>query len=106
MFGYIYITKNLIDNKQYIGKHVSSVFEPEKYMGSGKYLEYAIAKYGKENFSQSLIEECGDEFTLNEREKYWISYYNAVESDMFYNIGEGGDGFSHKGHISVVKDGV
>jgi len=30
--------------------------------------------------------------SLNEREKYWISFYNAVKSDEYYNIADGGDG--------------
>ena len=29
---------------------------------------------------------------LLENYVYWINYYNAVESDDFYNIGSGGEG--------------
>lgn len=91
MYGYIYLTTNLINNKQYIGKHKSSVFDPN-YKGSGKALMLAFKKYGKENFSVSLLEECENLFQLNEREKYWIEFCDAQYSDRFYNIHFGGDG--------------
>lgn len=104
MYGYIYLTTNLINNKKYIGKHKSNIFEPDKYMGSGKYLNFAFKKYGKENFKCSLLEECFSNKELNDKEIYWISYFNAVDSDDFYNIGIGGEGYSHKNHISIVKD--
>lgn len=45
MYGYIYITTNLTNNKKYIGKHASSKFD-ENYKGSGKRLWNAINKYG------------------------------------------------------------
>ena len=46
MFGYIYKTTNLINNKIYIGQHKSEKFEPNKYIGSGVVLLKAINKYG------------------------------------------------------------
>lgn len=91
MYGYIYLTTNIINNKKYIGKHKSEIFT-EKYKGSGKYLWKAIDKYGIENFEVKLIEKCNSLEELNNREIYWISYYNAVDSDMFYNLASGGDG--------------
>lgn len=93
MYGYIYITTNLINNKKYIGKHKSSKFT-EDYKGSGKYLWNAINKYGWDNFKVEMIEECNSNEELNDKERYWISYYNAVKSSEFYNITEGGDGRS------------
>ena len=52
----------------------------------------AIKKYGIENFSKEIIEDCETKQLLNLREKHWINYYNAVDSDDFYNIANGGDG--------------
>lgn len=92
MYGYIYETTNLVNGKKYIGKLTSSKFVPS-YLGSGKILNYAIRKYGRDKFSVHVIEEVeGNLQTLNEREKFWISYYSAVESDQYYNIKPGGDG--------------
>ena len=58
MFGYIYKTTNKVNNKVYIGQHQAEIFEPDKYLGSGTLLRRAIKKYGKENFTVELIEEC------------------------------------------------
>lgn len=91
MFGYIYITTNKINGKQYIGKKQSSTFDCN-YFGSGSRLVEALKKYGKQNFSTEIIEWCETKEQLNEREKYWIAKYNAVENESFYNIAHGGDG--------------
>ena len=89
MYGYIYETTNLVNNKKYIGQHRAEKFD-EKYVGSGKYLWNAIRKYGIENFECKIIEECDSREQLNEREIYWISFYNAVKSKNYYNITKGG----------------
>lgn len=116
MYGYIYETTNLINGKKYIGKHKSTKFESTKYLGSGKALNNAIAKYGKKNFVVNLIEECETEEQLSEREIFWIDYYNAVENDNYYNIipdSSGGDLIKflpleqqqkiHKDHSEMMK---
>lgn len=41
---------------------------------------------------QAIVEKCESKEKLDEREIYWISFYNAVDSDNFYNIASGGDG--------------
>ena len=88
--GYIYITTNNINGKQYIGKRTKPYFDT-KYYGSGKHLKRAIQKYGIENFSVEIIEWCKSIDELNKAEKKWIKYYNAQEDPMFYNISSGGD---------------
>ena len=85
----IYLTTNLLNNKKYIGK--DSKNNPE-YLGSGILLRKAIKKYGKENFKKEILEVCSNINDLNEKEKYFIKMYSAVESDNFYNIHIGGDG--------------
>lgn len=80
----VYKVTNLINNKIYIGQ---SVYNNSKYYGSGKYLKFAIKKYGKENFIKEVVEEC-DSSNLNEREKYWINYYDSIKNG--YNISKGG----------------
>lgn len=97
MYGYIYLTTNLVNGTQYIGRHKSSVFEFDKYIGSGTILAKAIEKYGKENFKCVLLESvngvptiCESEEELNNSENYYTKLYNCVQSDNFYNLVEGG----------------
>lgn len=91
MYGYVYMTINIINGKRYIGQHKSSKFQTKyKYIGSGKYLWRAINKYGFENFAVELLESCNSKDELDKRELYWIEYYNAIDNPMFYNMIEGG----------------
>lgn len=56
MYGYIYKTTNLINNKIYIGQHkVKEEKIDNSYYGSGKLIIQAIKKYGKENFKSRDI---------------------------------------------------
>lgn len=89
MYGYIYKTTNVLNGKIYIGKKKGS-FTPT-YKGSGKYLRNAINKYGIENFNVEVIEYCDNLQIQNEREKYWIAYFEQQGYSM-YNISKGGDG--------------
>lgn len=88
-YGYIYITTNTINGMKYIGQHRSDVFDPS-YKGSGKQLKPDLTKYHRQNFSVELIEWCYSENELNEREKFWINYYDAINDCNYYNIFEGG----------------
>lgn len=54
------------------------------------YVERAIAKYGIDNFEVSVIEECDTLEKLNEREIYWISFYDCIRPKG-YNICTGGN---------------
>ena len=48
MYGYVYITTNLINNKRYIGQHKSDKFDT-KYKGSGTLITQTFKKYGFES---------------------------------------------------------
>lgn len=98
MYGFIYITTNHINNKKYIGQRFYDENGRWKnYLGSGLHIKRAIKKYGKENFSKEILQECNSKEELDKAEIYWIDKYNAVESDNFYNIASGGQG----GDISI-----
>lgn len=88
-YGYIYITTNLLNDMQYIGQHSSSTFD-KNYYGSGKLIKQALSEYGRKNFKCEVIEWCSSYEELNEREIYWINYYEADTSDKFYNLAYGG----------------
>lgn len=93
----IYKFTNNLNGKVYIGKsvniyrryshHISCVNNNDKQIK--QLIHKAIRKYGLSNFSFSIIEECNKEL-LDEREIYWIKYYNSFNNG--YNMTEGGDG--------------
>ena len=104
-YGYIYKTTNLINGKMYIGQHKYSGegIDP-KYYGGGINISSALKKYGKENFSCEILDWANDFKELNKKEKYWIAYYNAVESKDFYNIDEGGQWYAgHKQSKEIIE---
>lgn len=97
LFGYVYITTNKINGKQYIGRHKSSLFD-ESYKGSGKAIRNALKRYGSHNFRVEVLDWCYSNEELNEREHFWILYYKADKDRNFYNINpqQGmGSGSSH-----------
>lgn len=92
--GIIYKVENLINHKIYIGQTIKTAQERwnhhlcEASLGSELYFHRALRKYGKDNFNWSIIEEI-DNNKLNEKEIYWISYYNSYKNG--YNLTPGGD---------------
>lgn len=95
-YGRIYIIRNTINDKVYIGQtkvslklrfqnHLSAARRGKDYV-IGK----AIRKYGERNFYIELLEECTVE-ELNDREQYWISYFNSTDNKFGYNISIGGN---------------
>ena len=89
MYGYVYMTTNLINGKKYIGQHKSCDFD-NSYIGSGSYLTNAIKKYGRNNFKCELLQKAENKEALNNLEEQYIKKYDAVNSDEFYNILPGG----------------
>lgn len=61
--------------------------------------DFAIAKYGKITEIE-LLERIDDETKLEEREAYWIKYYNSNNKDIGYNLTDGGDGSGKSGEES------
>ena len=92
--GYIYKIENQINHKVYIGQTIKSLnkrFSQHKNNYTKPYfsqihLYRAFKKYGIENFSFEKIEQVNDE-DLDEREKYWIAYYNSYENGYNSTLG-------------------
>lgn len=89
MYGYIYKTTNIINNKIYIGQHKSGFFD-KGYLGSGKNITRAIKKYGKENFSVELIKEVNSPKEADDLERHYIGLYESSNPSIGYNISHGG----------------
>lgn len=47
LFGYIYLTTDLLTNKLYVGQKKSSVFLKEDYVGSGRIITNILQKLKK-----------------------------------------------------------
>ena len=79
--AFIYKITNDINNKIYIGKTTRDIdtrfWEHQKKNGNSKSaIRDAINKYGVNHFTIEKIEECPVD-KLNERERYWIAFYNT-----------------------------
>jgi len=85
----VYKTTNLVNGKIYIGRDVRN---RPSYLGSGKVFLRAIKKYGKNEFRKETLDHCPSLSILNEREKYWITFFNSTNKNIGYNIMEGGQG--------------
>lgn len=113
MRGFIYKITNTINGKSYIGQTIQNVKERfyqhcatkcSKAV-SNMAIHRAIKKYGKSNFTVEVIEEI-DSTNLNDRERYWIKYYNSYNNG--YNSTKGGqDGcklFKDLDVESIIKE--
>lgn len=95
--GYIYKITNIVNNKLYIGQTRKTIEERfqahinKAKQHTNRYLYDAMNKYGYDNFIPSEIEECDDSL-LDEREMYWIAYYNTTNKQCGYNMTTGGGG--------------
>lgn len=92
----IYKIENLVNGKIYIGqsKHIKQRWSEHKKelkanRHGNQYLQRAWNKYGEDNFSHTILEEC-DESCLDDRERYYIELYNSFDSDIGYNLTDGG----------------
>jgi len=89
-YHFVYKTTNIINKKFYIGKHSTFNLE-DGYLGSGKYLNSAIKKYGRENFIREIIKFCNSETDALAFEKSIITK-ELVDNNSCYNLTHGGYG--------------
>lgn len=100
-YGFIYLTIDLKNGKGYVGQHKISNQETldPKYIGSGVIISNIKKRYGLKRFNRQILCFCESLEELNEKEIYYINYFNAIESENFYNIASGG----HNGNAFAGK---
>lgn len=84
----IYKIENLLNGKVYIGQsiHIERRWQQHCQYSANSVIAKAIQKYGKENFSFQIIEEC-DKSSLNQKEAFYIKQFNSLVPNG-YNIEE------------------
>ena len=90
----IYIIKNKINNKVYIGQSINAkqrfISHKSRARTNADHspIHDAMIALGVENFYIEILESQIENY--NKREKYWIKYYNSLIPNG-YNLAEGGD---------------
>ena len=106
--AYIYKITNKVNNKCYIGKTLKTIEERwiehcRDYLRRDEEkrpLYSAMKKYGIKNFKIEEIEQCNEQI-VNEREKYWIQYFNSYKNG--YNATLGGDGKAYLDRKKIIE---
>jgi group I intron endonuclease len=97
----IYKIENLVNGHCYIGQSIDIELRWRRHKEAVKKVDYplylAIRKYGIKNFSFKIVQECSVN-ELDEREIYWIKYYNSYYDG--YNQTIGGSRHNHNVKIS------
>lgn len=112
MKGKIYKITNKINGKIYVGqttKTLTERFQKHCWGTTAKDIYHfnmaikeAIRKYGKENFIIELIEEV-EQDKLDEREVYWISYYDSYNKGYNCTLG-GQNGATRPASLSWLEE--
>lgn len=94
----IYKITNKLTGKVYIGQTIREpkirFYEHMNDKTSMDYFHQAVRKYGSDNFTMEVIDSAETQEELNNKEIYWIKYYDAYAKDETshgYNTNYGGD---------------
>lgn len=89
----IYKITNKLDEKVYIGQTVQTMESRLKahYKNpKNTYIKNALLKYGLDNFEIEQIDSAISMDELNNKEEFWIAFYDACNRDKGYNRTHGG----------------
>ena len=108
MNGFIYIIRNTINNKVYIGQTRTSVSQRwAEHLRHARYGEQvinrAMRKYGVDKFYIETLEICDIKY-LDEREIYYIDLYNSTDKSRGYNVSIGGSTPKFKRKVLSISD--
>jgi hypothetical protein len=113
--GYVYLIRNLQNNRAYIGKKLFKFKKTKQvkgkkkkilvesdwkdYYSSSEELKADVAKLGKKNFHREIIHLCKNKGTLNYLELREQIDRRVLESDDWYNGFVGSK--IHKSHVRL-----
>ncbi len=103
-WGFVYVWKNLINNKRYLGSHKGSPWDG--YIGSGKNFKKAIKKYGLSNFRRNII-YIGIKYKTVE--DAFLKILDLKNNKLYYNLkncADGGDTSSGTKRSKEVCDAI
>jgi len=107
IYGIIYRITNKINNKVYIGQTVYDF--DKRYCNNlvrcthNNHLKSSIIKYGIDNFKiDKEIDKAFSKEELNDKEIYWIKFYNCMKPNG-YNLCEGGGNTKGYHHTEETK---
>lgn len=84
----IYKTTNTVNNKIYVGCHITNNLD-DGYIGSGLILQKAIEKYGKDKFKREILFDLPNEDEMFDMEKDIVNEEFIARLDT-YNLTVGG----------------
>lgn len=89
----IYKITNLLNDKVYIGQTTQElkVRLSNHKCNRRSLISKALNKYGENNFKVEIIDTANSKEELDEKEIYWIRFYNCI-SPKGYNLTFGGEG--------------
>lgn len=86
--GKVYIEQTTKSLRKRVTQHITNSRPNTK--AHKTYFHNALNKHGIENFDLIILERCQNQQELDERERYWIAYYNSTDKRYGYNIESGG----------------
>lgn len=116
-YGIIYKVTNKVNEKCYIGQTSQSLTRRKNsHRSESKNTRYksifhaALKKYKEESFDWEILCECDDLKELNDKEIYYIEYYDTYNNGYNLTLGGGGStGFKHseetKNKLSFLHKG-
>lgn len=108
MNGFIYIIRNTVNSKVYIGQTRTSVEQRWKeHLRHAQYgdqvINRAMRKYGVNKFYIETLEICNAEL-LDYREMYYIDLYDSTDKSKGYNVSIGGNTPRFKRKVLSISD--
>jgi hypothetical protein len=104
--GIIYIARNRENGKVYIGQTTTTLPNRQraherdsKNTDPSGYFHRAIKEFGKDQFDWEILDRANAYLELNEKERWWIRFFNSTVPEFGYNTRHGGVGERQEGPL-------